>query len=174
MIEQHGEQSRVDFENVAYVAEIYLSAFARSAIDDLFRWTAFGMHDISINARQSNRVNPAMTQCGEDICVDLAGEDHLRHLERFVICNAAPLDDCLLDSHLLGEFAQLLAATMNDADANSDLMKESEFFAQRNQMIAILGDFAGELDDKGLPLEALNVRQRFTQEVESRSEEHTS
>src|ERR1041385_182255 len=167
MIEKHGEQSRVDFENVAYVAEIHVSAFASRAIEDLFRGTAFGMHDISINARQSNRVNPAMTQCGEDVCVDLAGKDHLRHFERFVVCNAAPLDDYLLDTHLLCQFAQLLAATVNDADANPDLMKEGEFFAQRNQMIAILSDFAGELNDERLPLEALNVRQRFTQEIES-------
>ena len=65
---------------------------------------------------------------------------HLRHLERFIISDAAPLDDCLLDTHLLGQFAQLLAATMNDTDANAYLVKQGEFFAKRNQMIPILSD----------------------------------
>ena len=55
---------------------------------------------------------------------------------------------------------------MDNADANADLIQQGQLFAQRDQPIVILGNFAGKLDDKSLPFEPLNVGQRFAQKVE--------
>ena len=65
------------------------------------------------------------------------------------------------------QFAQLLAAAMDDADANADLMQQRQLLGQRDQVIVILGDLARKFDDKRLALETLDVRQRLAQEIEA-------
>jgi hypothetical protein len=62
----------------------------------------------------------------------------------------------------------LFAAAVHDADANADLVQQRQALRERDQVFVVFGDFAGEFDDKRLPLEALNVRQRFAQEIETK------
>jgi hypothetical protein len=45
----------------------------------------------------------------------------------------------------------LLAATVNDADADTNLVQQSKFFGERREIFAVFRDFAGESDDKRLP-----------------------
>jgi hypothetical protein len=104
-----------------------------------------------------------MPQCGQDVGVDLAGKDHLCHFECGVVGNTAPFDNRLFDAELLCEVAQLLAAAVNDADANTDLVQEGQLLGERDQIFLILRDFAREFDDKRLSLEALDIRQRLAQ-----------
>src|SRR5205807_744558 len=101
------------------------------------------------------------------IRINFSDEDHLGHFQRVVVSDATAFDDCLLDAEFFRQFAQLFPAAMNDADSNADLLKQSQFFAQRDQSIAIFRDFAREFHDERFPFEALNIRQRFTQEVET-------
>ncbi len=110
---------------------------------------------------------PRCAQCRENVSIDLSGEDHLRHFERGVVSDAAAFDDRLFDAELLCQLAQLLAAAMDHADANADLVQQRQLFRQRGQVFLILRDLAGEFDDKRLALEALNVRQRLAQEIET-------
>ena len=61
-----------------------------------------------------------------------AGEDHLRHFQRRVVSHATAFDDRLLDAHLRSQFAELLAAAVDDADANADLMQQRQLFRERD------------------------------------------
>jgi hypothetical protein len=47
------------------------------------------------------------------------------------------------------------------------LLTEGYLFGKRVELLLIFGDLARELDDEDLVLETLNVRQRFTEEIES-------
>src|SRR2546423_14021783 len=123
MIEQHRQQARIDFEDVADMAKIDLRAFAGRAIHDYFRRPPLGMHDVSVDAGQSDGVNSAMTESGENVCINLSGEDHLCHFQRVIIRNAANFNNSLFDAELLSEIGQLLSTTVNDANPNADLMK---------------------------------------------------
>src|SRR5262249_21928406 len=97
---------------------------------DLFWWSPFGMNNIAIHTGQANRFYAAVTKCGKNVCVDLAGEDHLRHFERRIISHSATVNDRLFDAHLLGEFAQLFAAAVDHTNANTDLMKQCKLFGK--------------------------------------------
>src|SRR6185436_15519524 len=104
-----------------------------------------------------------MTERCQYVGVDLAGKDHLRHLQRSVVRYATSFDDRLFDTEFGGEFAQLFASAMHGADANSDLVQQGKLFGERREILVVFGDFAGKLDDKRVSLEALDVRQRFAQ-----------
>src|SRR6185503_4345740 len=104
-----------------------------------------------------------MPESGQNVGIDLAGKDHLCHFECGVVSNAAALDNRLFDTELLCQIAQLLAATVNDTDANADLVQQRELFRERDQIFMDLRDLAGEFDDKRLSLEALDIRQRFAE-----------
>ena len=56
---------------------------------------------------------------------------------------------------------------MYHAQAYANLVHQGEFFSQRDQSSVIFRDFAGQLYNERLALEAPNVRQRFAQEVEA-------
>ncbi len=56
---------------------------------------------------------------------------------------------------------------MHDADANANLVQQCQFFRERDKIFLILRDLSREFDDKRLSLEALNVRQRLAQEIET-------
>ena len=149
------------------MAKINLRAFTSLAIDYFPRRSAFRVDNVSIDAGQADCVNTAMTKRCQDVGVNFSGEDHLRHFQRVVVSDATAFDDCLLDAEFFRQFAQLFPAAMNDADSNADLLKQGQFFAQRDQSIAIFRHFAREFHDERLAFEALNVRQRFTQKVET-------
>ena len=149
------------------MSEVDLGAFAGFAIENFLWRPSFGVNDVAVNSRQTNCFNSSLTQCRENVGIDLAGKNHLRHFERRVIGYAPAFDDCLFDAELFREVTELLAATVNNADTNADLMKESQLFRERSEVVVILRHFAGQLDDKRLALKALNVRQRFAKQVES-------
>ena len=83
-----------------------------------------------------------MTQRGENVGVDLAGKDHLGHLQRIVVGHPAAFDDGLFDSHFRCQFSQLFAAAMNDANPNADLMQQGQLFRQSHQPIVIFRHLA--------------------------------
>ena len=123
MVQQHGQQSCVDLHDVADVSEIDFIARTSLTVDDLFRRTSFGVHDVAVHARQADGFDAAMAERCQDVGIDLAGKDHLRHFERRVVCDTTALDDGLFDPEPRGEFAKLFAATVDDADAYADLVQ---------------------------------------------------
>ena len=149
------------------MAKVNAFALAGFAIYDLFWRTTLGVNDVAIDAGQAYCLDATMAKRGQNVSVDFARKDHLRHLQGLVICNATALDDGLLDTHLLSQFSQLFSAAMNDADSDANLMQQSKFFRQRNQACVIFGDFAGEFDDERFAFEALDVRQRLAQKIKS-------
>jgi hypothetical protein len=68
----------------------------------------------------------------------------------------------LFDPHLEGEVVKLFSSAMNHADTYSHLMKQGKLFGERAQVLAVFGGLTRKLDHKRLPLEPLDVRQRFT------------
>ena len=52
---------------------------------------------------------------------------------------------------------------MHDAEADSDLMNQSQLFSERGEVRGILSRFAGQFDDERLALKSLNVGQRLAQ-----------
>src|SRR4029077_4573489 len=107
-----------------------------------------------------------MTQGREYLCVDFSAKDHLCQVERVVVSNPAAADHRLSDAEFLGEFVKLLAASMYHAHPYTDLMKQSELFGKRHQVVFVLGYLAGKLYDKSLALKFLNIRKRLPQEVQ--------
>src|SRR4029079_10529844 len=99
-----------------------------------------------------------MPECCEDVGVNLAGKDHLCHFECSVVSNAPAFDNRLFDAEFLSEIAQLLAAAVNDADTNTNLMQKRQLLGERDQIFMVLRDLPREFDDKRLSLEALNIR----------------
>ena len=75
---------------------------------------------------------PRLTQCRENVSIDFAGENHLRHFQRRVVGYAPAFDDRLLDAQFFRQFAELFAAAMDNADTNSDLMQQGQLFRQRS------------------------------------------
>ncbi len=108
-----------------------------------------------------------MTKRGENVCIYLARKNHLCHFQSVVVGHASAFDDCLLDAQLPGQIAQLFPAPVDYTDTNANLMQQSKFFAERDQPIMVFGDFTRKLNDKSLAFKALDVRQRFAQEVQS-------
>src|SRR6266404_55837 len=108
-----------------------------------------------------------MTERRQDVGIDLASKNHLRHFQRGIVGYPAAFDDGLLDAQELGQVAQLLAAAMHHAEPDSDLMHQSEFFSQRDQPLGSFRDLAGEFHDERFSFEALNVRQSLAEEIES-------
>src|SRR6185369_3391196 len=105
------------------MTEIDASALSRLTIENLLRRTARGLNNISVNARQTHCFNAALTKRREYVCIDLAREDHLRHLEGCIIGYAAPFDNRLFNPEFLSQFTQLLPTTANNTDANANLMQ---------------------------------------------------
>ena len=91
------------------------------------------------------------------------------HLKLASLSTAArrDVDYRLLDAQLRSEFAQLLTTTMNDADANSNLMQQRQLFSKRCEIVGIFRNFPRQFYDKRLPLEALDVGQRFAKEIKT-------
>src|SRR5215510_3708731 len=106
-----------------------------------------------------------MTECGQDVGVDLAGKDHLRHFQRGVVGYTTSFNDRLFDTELRGEFAELFATAVHDTDSNSHLVQQGQLFSQRNQILPVFSDLAGKFYDKRLFLKSLNVGQRLPQEI---------
>jgi hypothetical protein len=149
------------------MTEINVLALARRAIQNLFGRAPGRMNDVAVNPRQPNRFHASVTQGGENVRVDLAREDHLRHLQRRIIRHAPAVDDGLLHAHLHGQFRQLFSAAVNHAGAYPDLMQQGQFFGERRQILRVISRLAGQFDDERLALEALNVRQRLAQKIET-------
>src|ERR1043165_9960534 len=145
------------------MTKINFSALAGFSVDDFPRRPALCVNNVAIDARQTDRMNSAMTERGQNVCVDFSGENHLGHLQGIVVGDAAAFNDRLFDAHFFSKLAQLLAAAVDDTDANADLVKQRQLFAQRNQAVTIFRHLARELDVKSLAFEALNVRQSFAE-----------
>src|SRR2546423_6002082 len=109
-----------------------------------------------------------MAKCCQNVSIYLPGKDHLCHFERGVVSDPASFDDRLFDAEFVRELAQLFAATMNDADANASLVEQRQLLRQRNQVLMTFCNFAGEFYDKRVSFKALNVRQRFPQEIQAK------
>ena len=56
---------------------------------------------------------------------------------------------------------------MHHADVDTDLMKQRQLFGNRSEILAVLGYFTGQFDNKSLSLEALYVRQRLAQQIQA-------
>ena len=50
VIEQYGQQVRIDFDDVADMPEVYLRAFTGHAVDDFPGRAALGVHYVPVNA----------------------------------------------------------------------------------------------------------------------------
>src|SRR5262245_34777580 len=98
MVQEHGQQSRINFDNVADMAKIHLSFLAGGSIDNLFRWTPLRVNDVAVHTGQSDSFNSAMAQRSENVRVDFPGKDHFGHLQRLVISDATAFNDGLLHS----------------------------------------------------------------------------
>src|SRR5688572_7767043 len=107
-----------------------------------------------------------MTEGREYLGVDLPAKDHFCQLERVVVGHPSTFDNRLHDTELFCELGQLLAAAVNDADPNADLVEQRELFGEGHQIFAVFGDLAGKFDDKGLSLKTLDVGKRFAKQVE--------
>ena len=125
------------------------------------------MNNVAVNTRKANGVNSAITKRRKNVGVDLAGKNHLRHLQCVIVSYAPAFDDRLLDAQFFGQVAELLAPAVDNADANAHLVNQGELFAQRDQPVMIFGNFAGKLNNERLSFEALNVGQCFTQKVQT-------
>src|SRR5882672_6578941 len=115
------------------MTKIDVLALAGFAIHDLFRWPALGMNNIAVDTRKTYGLNSAMTQRGQNVRIDLAGKDHLGHLQSGVVGYAPAFDNYLLHAHQRGQVAELFAATVHHAQAYAQLMHQSEFLSQRDQ-----------------------------------------
>src|SRR6185503_14693096 len=105
MVQQNREKSRVDLDHVADVTEVNLISHAGFAVQDLFWRASFCVDDVAVDTGKTDCFDSSISQCRENVCVDLSGEDHLCHVERGVVSNATTLNDGLLDSQLPGELA---------------------------------------------------------------------
>jgi hypothetical protein len=74
----------------------------------------------------------------------LPAKNHLCHFKRCIIGYAPAFNYRLFDTEFFREVTQLFAAAVNDADANSYLMKKGQLFRERREVAGILGHFAGQ------------------------------
>ena len=153
--------------DIADVSKVYLGAFSGFAIEDFFWRASLCLDDVAVNSRETNCFNSSLPQCCKNVCIYLSGKNHLRHFQRCVIGYTTAFNDRLFDAEFFREVTKLFAAAVNNADADSYLMKESQLFRERSEVVVILRHFTGQLDDKRVTLKTLNVRERFAEQVES-------
>ena len=80
------------------MAKINLGAFARLLVSDLARWTTRCVNNVAVNTGKANGVNSAITKRRKNVSVDLAGKNHLRHLQCVIVSYPSAFDDRLLDA----------------------------------------------------------------------------
>src|SRR5882724_545075 len=163
VFEQQAQQSHVDLDYIADVAKVDRLHFAGLLIEHLLDLAPPGVNDVSVNARQPNRLATEAAQRRDYVQVDLPGKDHLGDLERLCISNPSAVDDALSDAQPLGDRSELFAAAVNDSQVDAYLLTEGYLFGKRVELLLIFGDLSRELDDEDVVLETLNVRQRFTE-----------
>ena len=121
---------------------------------------------VAVDAAQADGAHPRAPEGPEDLGVELPGEDHLDHVERALVGDAAAVDDRRVDAEPGAELGRLLAATVHDDDADADLRAEGQLLAEGGEAPGLVGDLAAELHDEGLRLEAPDEREGLAQHVD--------
>src|SRR4051794_286218 len=102
--------------------KIHRFRFTRCSVKNFFRWPTYSFYNTTINARETYRFDSATPESSENFSIDLSAKDHLREIQRVVVRHPTALDNGLDDAQLFCKFGKLLAATMNHAHANPNLV----------------------------------------------------
>jgi hypothetical protein len=67
VVEQNREQARIDLQNVADMPKVHPRAFAGGPIHNLPGRTPFGVNNVSVYARKTDRMHSSVTQRSENV-----------------------------------------------------------------------------------------------------------
>ena len=98
-------------------------------------------------------------QPGEDVGVDLAEQDHLRHLDRLLIRDPKALDELDLHPEPLHVVGDLGAAPVDDHRVHSDVLEEDDVGGEGLAQLLVAHRGAAVLDHDRAPVELPDVRE---------------
>jgi hypothetical protein len=102
-------------------------------------------------------------QPGEDVGVDLAEQDHLRHLHRPLVRDPHALDELHLHPQPLHVFGDLGAAAVDDHRVHPDVLEQDHVGGERLAQLLVAHRSAAVLDHDRPPVELPDVREGLKQ-----------
>ena len=152
--DEQREERVVDADDVADEAEVDRARARRRRrrVAGALR----GVDDARARAVQADGCAPAASERGAEIDVELAGDDHLHHVERRLVGDAAAARSARRLPELLLELGRLRAAAVDD-DHGAPVARELGDVGGDRRHVRACDDLAAELDDDAAASRALTA-----------------
>jgi hypothetical protein len=123
----------------------------------------------AVLARQADRSLAVSVQPLDDFRVELADQDHLRHLDRVGIGDAHTLVEADLEAEPLHVAGDLRAAAVDDHRVQPDVLEQDHVAREGVAQLLVEHRRAAVLDDHGAAVELADIGQRLEQRLDARS-----
>ena len=119
--------------------------------------------ELAVVAREPHRRLPVAVDAHDDVLVDLADEDHLRHLDGVGVAHAQPADE--LDRHVEAVHVgrDVGPAAVDDDRVQPDVLQEHDVAREVLAQLRVGHRRPAVLDDDRLAVELPDVRERLEQ-----------
>ena len=161
VLEEQADERGVHALDVADEAVVHEPPLARLGVQDLGGGALRRVEDVAVHAGQPDGRDALPAQRGEDVGVDLPGEDHLRHVERRLVGDPAAADHYGLEAQAALHLGRLRPAAVDQDDADAHVRQERDVARERAQRLRVRGDLAPELHHHRALLVVAEVGQRL-------------
>src|SRR5687767_4537802 len=127
------------------MAEIDDLGFTRFLVKHVSRRAFFSCYHATVNSRQTYGMNAPAAKLGQYLGIYLAAKYHLGKLQGVIICHTSTFDNGLYNAEFLRELGQLFPASVDHANANTDLVQQRKLLGKRCEVVLVLGHLAGKL-----------------------------
>ena len=131
----------------------------------IVRVTFSATHHVAVLAAQADGLAARLVDVADDLLVDRAGQHHLDDLDGRVVGDAQPGGEFRLDAEALEHRRDLRAAAMHHDRIDRGLLEQHDVLGELLGERLLAHGVAAILDDDGLLVIALHVRQRLGQDA---------
>ena len=119
----------------------------------------------SVLTREPHRLAARLVDERHHFLVDLAAEHHLDHIHRLGVRHPHALDEFTFLAHARQLLVDLRSAAVHDHRVHADELQQHHVVGEAALERLLDHCVAAVLDDDGLAVEALDVRQRFGEDI---------
>ena len=122
---------------------------------------------VAVLAREPDRRLAVAVEPADDVGVDLAEQDHLRHLDRLRVGDAHALDEPDLHPQPLHVAGDVRAAAVDDHRVQADVLEQHDVGGEGLAQLLVAHRGAAVLDHHRAPVELPDVGQRLEQRLDA-------